>query len=122
MASPMTNTTALTQQRRAADTEIAVLQNQMANLDDRVSEVKSEMKEGMREIHVMIEKSNEKTSSEIKNLGDRSEKAHKTLEGKINNLEKWRWMIMGAGIVLGSIGWDLFSSSDLWAHILSSIH
>jgi hypothetical protein len=25
---------------------------------------------------------------------------------KISSLEKWRWMLMGAGIVIGSLGYD----------------
>jgi len=33
-------------------------------------------------------------------------KAHKELGSKISALEKWRWMMMGAGIVIGSLGFD----------------
>ena len=32
--------------------------------------------------------------------------AHKELASKVSQLEKWRWMLMGAGIVLGSFGFD----------------
>ena len=30
--------------------------------------------------------------------------SHKEMSGKISDLEKWRWMIMGAGLVIGSLG------------------
>jgi hypothetical protein len=33
--------------------------------------------------------------------------AHKELGTKVSALEKWRWMMMGAGIVLGSLGFDM---------------
>jgi hypothetical protein len=32
--------------------------------------------------------------------------AHKELGSKVSALEKWRWMMMGAGIVIGSLGFD----------------
>jgi hypothetical protein len=28
------------------------------------------------------------------------------MSDKISALEKWRWMMMGAGIVLGTLGYD----------------
>jgi hypothetical protein len=32
--------------------------------------------------------------------------AHEKLASKISALEKWRWMMMGAGVVVGSLGFD----------------
>jgi hypothetical protein len=32
--------------------------------------------------------------------------AHKSMSDKILSLEKWRWMMMGAGVVIGSLGFD----------------
>ena len=42
-------------------------------------------------------------------MQDASESAHKSLSEKISSLEKWRWMMMGAGIVIGSLGFDTLS-------------
>jgi len=42
----------------------------------------------------------------IKELQDSNEKSHKALNDKVTALEKWRWMLMGAGVVIGSIGFD----------------
>jgi hypothetical protein len=39
-------------------------------------------------------------------MKDVSTIAHKAMSEKINSLEKWRWMLMGAGVILGSIGFD----------------
>ena len=32
--------------------------------------------------------------------------AHKSMSDKVGALEKWRWMMMGAGVVIGSLGFD----------------
>jgi hypothetical protein len=32
--------------------------------------------------------------------------SHKALTDKVSALEKWRWMMMGAGVVIGSMGFD----------------
>jgi hypothetical protein len=39
-------------------------------------------------------------------MKDVSTSAHKSMAEKILSLEKWRWMMMGAGIVIGSLGFD----------------
>jgi hypothetical protein len=43
-------------------------------------------------------------------MKDASSNAHKSMSDKISALEKWRWMMMGAGIVLGSLGYDTISN------------
>jgi signal transduction histidine kinase len=45
----------------------------------------------------------------ITNIKDASEEAHDSLSRKISALEKWRWMMMGAGIVIGSLGFESIS-------------
>jgi hypothetical protein len=45
----------------------------------------------------------------IKEYHEQNVAEHKSLSSKISVLEKWRWMIMGAGIVLGSLGFDTIS-------------
>jgi hypothetical protein len=42
----------------------------------------------------------------LKEMRDEDTKAHKELGSKVSALEKWRWMMMGAGIVIGSLGFD----------------
>jgi hypothetical protein len=39
-------------------------------------------------------------------MRDEDIKAHRELGSKVSALEKWRWMLMGAGIVIGSLGFD----------------
>ena len=45
----------------------------------------------------------------ILDMQDQDAKAHEALSRKVTMLEKWRWMMMGAGIVVGSLGFDALS-------------
>ena len=89
--------------RRSADVDIAVLQVQYSNIEEKVSDLKL----GMKDIQDSIIESQRQTSRAIKDLGNRSEEAHVDLSEKIAHLEKWKWMLVGGGMVIGSIGWQL---------------
>ncbi len=97
MASPLNVQTTLKQ----AETEIAVLQVQFKNLDEKVDELKTDMKD-MRDD---MQKQTESTHSLLKGFQDANVSAHKDMASKISALEKWRWMLMGAGVVIGALGW-----------------
>ena len=84
------------------ETEIAVLQVQVKNIETDVSEIKSELKD----VKTSIKESNEETHKLLKNIQEGNVSAHKSMSDKISSLEKWRWMMMGAGIVIGSLGFD----------------
>lgn len=88
------------------ETEIAVLQIQVKNIDDKVGEIKEDVKE-LRET---IEKHAENNEVMLKEMKEASSSAHKGMNDKIISLEKWRWMMMGAGIVLGSLGFNTIST------------
>jgi hypothetical protein len=36
-----------------------------------------------------------------------NQESHDLMAVKITALERWRWMLMGAGLVLGSVGYSL---------------
>ena len=88
-----------------AETDIAVLQIQVQNIEEKVSEIKTDLKE----IQHKMEENSTKQIKLINSMQDSSESAHKSLSEKISALEKWRWMMMGAGIVIGSLGFDTLS-------------
>lgn len=88
-----------------AETDIAVLQVQVQNIEEKVSEIKTDIKD----IQTRMEENSVKQISLINSMQDASESAHKSLSEKISSLEKWRWMMMGAGIVIGSLGFDTLS-------------
>lgn len=89
------------------ETEIAVLQIQVKNLDEKIEELRTELKEAAEK----FEQGCQKTIDAVKAFKESEDKARheitekiSSLEKKISALEKWRWMLMGAGIALGSVG------------------
>lgn len=88
--------------QQKTQTEIAVLQVQVKNIEDKVGEIKEDLKC----VNETMEKNNHDIQSMIKEMLHDAQEAHKALGSKISALEKWRWMMMGAGIVIGSLGFD----------------
>lgn len=84
------------------ETDIAVLQVQVENIEQKVGEIKEDVKE----LRQTIELHSEENQKMLKEISEHSASAHKAMSDKISSLEKWRWMMMGAGIVLGSLGYD----------------
>ena len=83
-------------------TDVAVLQVQVQNIEDRVDEIKQDLKD----MNSSSIKRTEDTHAILKEMKDVSHLAHKSMSDKILSLEKWRWMMMGAGVVIGSLGFD----------------
>jgi len=84
------------------ETDIAVLQVEVQNITDDIREIKMDI----RDIHVEMVKNNDDTRVMLKGLKDASSNEHEAMSAKITALEKWRWMMMGAGVVIGSLGFD----------------
>ena len=84
------------------ETDIAVLQVEVQNITDVIREIKTDI----RDIHVEMVKNNDDTRVMLKGMKDASSNAHQAMSEKISALEKWRWMMMGAGVVIGSLGFD----------------
>lgn len=83
-------------------TEIAVLQVQVKNIDDKVGEIKEDLKS----VHECLDRNSEEVKQLIKEMQASDSHAHAALNQKVSSLEKWRWMMMGAGIVIGSLGFE----------------
>ena len=86
-------------------TDIAVLQVQVKNIEQDVSEIKSSLKD----MHECIDRNANETRDLLTSMRNEDMVAHKELGSKVSALEKWRWMMMGAGIVLGSLGFDMIA-------------
>ena len=83
-----------------AETEIAVLKVQVGNIEDKVGEIKQDVKD----LQKCIDVNAQTTQQTLKEMKEASATAHKSMNDKVSNLEKWRWMMMGAGIALGALG------------------
>ena len=68
------------------ETDIAVLQVELRNLSEKVDEGIRSTQQMMREHQV------------------ENNRQHNEMFGRIVKLENWRWMLMGAGVVLGMSG------------------
>ena len=71
------------------ETEIAVLQVQVKNIEDKIGEVKQDLKA----IHECLDANAEETRQMLKSMREQDVKEHTELAGKISVLEKWRWML-----------------------------
>jgi DNA-binding ferritin-like protein len=101
----MTSNSTIKMPAQTTKTEIAVLQVQVKNIEQDVSEIKASLKE----VHDCINHNADETRNMLKSMRDEDTAAHKELASKVSALEKWRWMLMGAGIVLGSLGFDMIA-------------
>jgi len=88
------------------ETEIAVLQVQVKNIEDKIGE----LKEDLKSIRDALDENAEETRQMLKSMRDQDVKEHNELAGKISVLEKWRWMMMGAGVIVGSLGFNTVSA------------
>lgn len=88
------------------ETEIAVLQVRVNNVEEKFNDIKEDLKQ----VTASIEKNSEETQKMLNDIKKSADEAHNKLERKISSLEKWRWMLVGAGIVLGSMGFKTISS------------
>ena len=90
------------QQIKQAETEIAVLQVQYGNINEKVDALKTDLKDFRNEIKTQIQE----THDLIKGFQDENNAQHDEVNKKISALEKWRWMLMGAGVLAGALGFD----------------
>lgn len=93
-------------ERRHYESEIAVLQTQFNNLDEKVDEIKNDV------IHLegKIDRYSAETINQLKEFQKENRIQHDIVHDKIHLLEKWRWMLMGAGVLVGSMGYPTIAN------------
>ena len=84
------------------ETEIVLLQFQVKNIEDKIGD----LKEDLKSIRTALDDNAEETRQMLKLMRDQDVKEHSELASKISVLEKWRWMMMGAGVIVGSLGFN----------------
>jgi len=89
---------------KQAETDIAVLQVQVRNIEDKIDDVKVDIKD----LRQSIEKGSEDTLNIIKELQTSNSESHEKLSEKVSTLEKMRWMLLGAAAVGGAMGFETF--------------
>ena len=68
------------------DTDIAVLQTELRNLSEKL------------DYHTQT------THAMMREFQTENNRQHNDMMARITKLENWRWMLMGAGVILGSSG------------------
>lgn len=91
---------------KQTETDIAVLQVKVENIEKELDEVKTEI----LKFQTTQEQRHQETHEYLQGMKEASMSAHNKMEEKINVLEKWRWMMMGAGIALGALGHNVLGS------------
>lgn len=89
-----------------AETEIAVLQVQFRNMDEKIDDLKVEVKD----LHDCLDRNMEETKIILKEFQETNKKSHDELTEKISSIEKIKWMLMGAAAVLGATGVEAFKT------------
>ncbi len=97
--------TSAVQKLKQTETEVAVLQVQYTYLNEKVDDIKT----GLKDLTLHIDSHMDETHKLIKEFQDENKKQHEETNKKVNSLEKWRWMLMGAGILAGALGWPVVS-------------
>ena len=93
------------QKLKETETEIAVLQVQYSHLNEKVEDIKT----GLKDLATHIDDHMEETHKLIKEFQTDNKTQHDDVNKKISALEKWRWMLMGAGVLAGALGWPVMS-------------
>ena len=83
-----------------AETDIAVLQVQVQNLDEKIDEIKVDVKE----LHECLDKNMFETREFLKEFQEETSKQHEELSEKVSSIEKIKWMLLGAAAVAGATG------------------
>lgn len=92
----------MAQIQRTLETDIAVLQTEFKNLDAKFADIKEDVKQ----LGVKIDDYAESTHTLLKEFQQENQEQHAIVERKIQSLEKWRWMLMGAGMLIGMMGYQ----------------
>ena len=98
--------TSAVQKLKQTETEIAVLQVQYSYLNEKCDDIKT----GLKDLQTHIDDHMTETHKLIREFQTENKDQHAAVEKKVNALEKWRWMLMGAGVLAGAMGWPTLSA------------
>ena len=93
--------TARLSKSKQTETDIAVLQVQVANLDEKIDDLKSDL----TEIKESLKQNAQRNSDMLEEFKKENAEQHNELAEKVSSLERWRWMLMGAAALAGALGW-----------------
>jgi hypothetical protein len=87
------------QQLKQAETNIAVLQVRLSNLEEKIDDIKA----NLNDLRDDMDTQYDKITDLLKGFQKENTAAHNVMNNKVASLEKWRWMLVGGGTVLGAV-------------------
>jgi uncharacterized coiled-coil DUF342 family protein len=91
------------QKLKETETEIAVLQVQYGYLNEKMDDIKTDLKD----LRSHIDGHAAAAQQLITSFQEENKEQHEKVEKKVSALEKWRWMLMGAGVLAGALGFPI---------------
>jgi len=88
------------------DTDIAVLKVEFKNLDTKFDTALEDVRSDIKTNTDLIKEGNAPTQKMLIDFNKSNQESHDLMASKIAGLEKWRWMLIGAGFVLGGLGYS----------------
>jgi len=88
------------------DADIAVLQVEFKNLDAKFDTGMKDVKEDINRLSLDIKDGNESTHRMLIDFQKSNQRSHDIMAEKIAGLEKWRWILVGAGLIIGGLGYS----------------
>ena len=89
------------------DTDIAVLKVEFKNLDTKFDTALEDVKADIRVNSDLIKEGNASTHKMLIDFQKSNQASHDDMAVKITALERWRWMLIGAGMVAGTLGYSV---------------
>ena len=89
------------------DTEIAVLKVEFKNLDEKFDTALEDVKADIKVNSELIKEGNASTHKMLIDFNKSNQSSHDEMAVKITALERWRWMLIGAGMVAGTLGYSV---------------
>jgi len=89
------------------DTDIAVLKVEFKNLDTKFDTALEDVKADIRVNSDLIKEGNASTHKMLNDFQKSNQASHDEMAIKITALERWRWMLIGAGMVAGTLGYSV---------------
>ena len=99
----MAQSAAVVKLTKSNETDIAVLQVQFTNLNEKVDDLKLDLKD----VSDSIDRHMGSITQSFNEFKADNKEQHQIVEDKISNLEKWRYTIMGGAAALGALGFHL---------------
>jgi predicted RNase H-like nuclease (RuvC/YqgF family) len=92
------------------ETEVAAMREKISffsviyeKFDRTLDKLEKQHNDELREVHNKIEEIESSIMDEIKTLRQEMKQHHEVEKQKIEDLNKWRWLVMGGAVVIGWI-------------------